>query len=77
MDAADDTDSRSYRVVVNDEEQFSIWPVDREGPAGWTGTGKTGSRAECLRHIGEVWTDLRPLSLRRRMEQDEAAEASR
>jgi MbtH protein len=76
MDTTDD-DTRVYRVVVNHEEQYSIWPVDRECPAGWTDAGKTGSRAECLRHVGEIWTDIRPLSLRRRMEQDEATEARR
>jgi MbtH protein len=77
MDTADDNHARAYRVVVNDEEQFSVWPVGRENPAGWTDEGMTGSRAECLQHIGEVWTDLRPLSLRRRIVQDEAAGVSR
>ncbi|RCG26203.1 MbtH family protein [Sphaerisporangium album] len=56
------------RVVVNHEEQYSIWPDGRELPAGWTDTGKTGTKAECLAHIDEVWTDMRPLSLRRRLE---------
>jgi MbtH protein len=58
----------SYTVVANDEEQYSIWPQDREVPAGWRETGLRGTREECLAHIEEVWTDMRPLSLRRRME---------
>jgi MbtH protein len=56
-----------YKVVVNHEEQYSIWPVDRENPLGWRDAGKTGSQAECLAYIKEVWTDMRPLSLRKRM----------
>jgi MbtH protein len=59
-------------VVLNDEEQYSIWPADRDIPAGWRAAGTTGSREECLTRIGEVWTDMRPLSLRRRMEQASA-----
>lgn len=57
-----------YRVVVNHEEQYSIWPEDRDCPLGWSDTGKTGAKAECLAYIEEVWTDMRPLSLRRAME---------
>ena len=60
----DDSDSTPYRVVVNHEEQYSIWPFERALPAGWRDAGKTGSRAECLAFIDEVWTDMRPLSLR-------------
>lgn len=56
-----------YKVVVNHEEQYSIWPVDRENAPGWKDAGKVGSKQECLDHIQEVWTDLRPLSLRRKM----------
>ncbi|WP_405161473.1 MbtH family NRPS accessory protein [Nocardia sp. NBC_01499] len=63
-------DDRTHRVVINDEEQYSIWAADRELPAGWRVEGKEGSRQECLDHIDEVWTDMRPLSLRRRMEQN-------
>jgi MbtH protein len=62
-------DDQIYRVVVNDEEQYSIWRVDREIPAGWRAEGTEGPKAECLSHIGRVWTDMRPLSLRKRMEQ--------
>ena len=57
-----------YKVVVNDEEQYSIWPADRESPAGWRDAGKTGLKADCLAYIEEVWTDMRPLSLRRQMD---------
>lgn len=58
-----------YRVVMNHEEQYSIWPQGRELPAGWHAEGTEGTREVCLTHIDEVWTDLRPLSLRRRMAQ--------
>ncbi|AUI58210.1 MbtH family NRPS accessory protein [Amycolatopsis sp. BJA-103] len=62
------TDQRAYLVVVNDEEQYSIWLADRELPAGWNAEGTRGGREECLAHIGEVWTDMRPLSLRRQLD---------
>ncbi|MCK9922451.1 MbtH family NRPS accessory protein [Frankia sp. AgPm24] len=62
-------DDQLYKVVLNDEEQYSIWPADRDLPAGWHTEGTEGKRSECLARIGEVWTDMRPLSLRRRMEQ--------
>ncbi|NGO07969.1 MbtH family NRPS accessory protein [Streptomyces sp. HC44] len=65
-------DDRIYHVVLNDEEQYSIWAADRDLPAGWRAEGTTGTREECLARIGEVWTDMRPLSLRRRMEQASA-----
>ena len=61
-------DNSIYKVVVNHEEQYSIWPATRENPPGWKDAGMVGSRAECLAHIKEVWTDMRPLSLRKRME---------
>ena len=64
MFGRDDDDSREYRVVVNHEEQYSLWPADREAPAGWRDAGKRGTHAECLAHIKEVWTDMRPLSVR-------------
>jgi MbtH protein len=57
-------DARRYRVVVNDEEQFSVWPVERGLPDGWSDTGVDGARDECLAHIARVWTDIRPLSMR-------------
>jgi len=64
-----DDDDVTYAVVVNDEEQYSIWPQWRTPPAGWRWVGTAGSKNECLDYIESVWTDLRPLSLRRRMEQ--------
>ncbi|HZN76884.1 MAG TPA: MbtH family protein [Micromonosporaceae bacterium] len=60
----DDTD-REYQVVRNDEEQYSIWPTSHDLPAGWRVAGRTGTKAECLTEIAEVWTDLRPRSARR------------
>ncbi len=57
-----------YKVVVNHEEQYSIWPADRENPLGWRDAGKTGTKTECLARIKEVWTDMRPLSLRKKMD---------
>lgn len=59
-----------YRVVINDEEQYSIWPADRENPLGWHDAGFQGTKQECLKYIEEVWTDMRPLSLRKKMEED-------
>ena len=56
-----------YTVVVNHEEQYSIWPLDLAVPAGWREVGRTGPKSECLAYIEEVWTDMRPLSLRRSM----------
>ena len=57
-------DTRTYKVVVNHEEQYSIWLADRETPLGWKDVGKKGAKKECLEYIEEVWTDMRPLSLR-------------
>lgn len=62
-------DTTIYNVVVNYEEQYSIWPVDREIPPGWRAVDKSGPKAECLAYIKEVWTDMRPLSLRKKMEE--------
>ena len=62
-------DNTRYKVVVNHEEQYSIWPEDREVPLGWRDPGKAGLKDECLAYIKEVWTDMRPLSLRKRMEE--------
>lgn len=59
-----------HLVVVNHEEQYSLWSADRELPAGWRAEGTSGTREECLDHIERVWTDMRPLSLRRRMAGD-------
>jgi MbtH protein len=59
-------DTTKYRVVVNHEEQYSLWAADREIPAGWKDTGKSGSKDECLAYVKEVWTDMTPLSLRKK-----------
>lgn len=65
----DREDTTIYKVVVNDEEQYSIWPEHKENPLGWKDAGKVGPKTECLAYIKEVWTDMRPLSLRKRMEE--------
>ena len=57
-------DTVTYKVVLNDEQQYSIWPADRENASGWRDAGKSGTTQECLAYIKEVWTDMRPLSLR-------------
>jgi uncharacterized protein YbdZ (MbtH family) len=62
-------DTTTYKVVINHEEQYSLWPADRENPLGWRDAGKSGRKAECLAYIQEVWTDMRPLSLRLQMEE--------
>ena len=62
-------DTTIYKVVLNHEEQYSIWPVDRENALGWRDAGKSGLKQECLEYIKEVWTDMRPLSLRKHMEE--------
>jgi MbtH protein len=68
-------DTTTYKAVINHEEQYSIWPAHRENPLGWRDTGKTGTKAECLAYIEEVWTDMRPLSLRKQMEAAKAESA--
>lgn len=69
MGSEDREDNTIYKVVMNQEEQYSIWPADREVPLGWNAVGKSGTKAECLAYIEEVWTDMRPLSLRKKMEE--------
>ncbi|HEX7837256.1 MAG TPA: MbtH family NRPS accessory protein [Kofleriaceae bacterium] len=64
MSGNDEADQTIYRVVFNHEEQYSIWPVNKEIPAGWTDAGKQGNKVDCLAYIDEVWTDMRPKSLR-------------
>lgn len=68
----EEEDTTVYKVVLNHEDQYSIWPAHRENPAGWRDDGKSGLKAECLEHINQVWTDMRPLSLRKRMAEEEA-----
>jgi MbtH protein len=65
--AEDSEDNTIYRVVMNDEEQYSIWPEGRDIPLGWKEAGKSGPKADCLAYIKTVWTDMRPLSLRKAM----------
>jgi len=67
MSTSTERQEETYRVVKNHEEQYSIWSAHREVPDGWTVAGKTGSKDECLAYIEEVWTDMRPLSLRNKM----------
>lgn len=62
-----------YKAVVNHEEQYSIWPADRENAPGWKDAGKQGTKAECLEYIKGVWTDMRPLSLRVKMDQERSS----
>jgi MbtH protein len=68
MSAFNEEDKAVYKVVVNHEQQYSIWPNERENALGWCDEGKVGTKAECLDHIDKVWTDMRPLSLRKHME---------
>jgi MbtH protein len=67
-----DDEGAVFCVVVNHEEQYAIWPDYKELPAGWKAVGERGPKAECLRYIDEVWTDMRPLSLRRALESGES-----
>jgi uncharacterized protein YbdZ (MbtH family) len=66
---ANEQDTTVYKVVMNHEEQYSIWPQRRDNPLGWQDVGVSGTKAECLAHIETVWTDMRPLSLRKAMEE--------
>lgn len=59
-----------YKVVVNHEEQYSIWPITKETPLGWKEVGKEGLKDECLAYIEEVWTDMRPLSIRNQQQKN-------
>jgi MbtH protein len=63
-DEGDSMPDATYAVVINHEEQYSIWAADREPPLGWRAVGVTGTKEECLAHIERVWTDMRPASLR-------------
>lgn len=67
MNAHEQEDTTIYKVVVNQEGQYSIWAAGRDNPLGWNDVDKSGSKAECLAHIEKVWTDMRPLSLRKKM----------
>jgi MbtH protein len=76
MPLEDEEDTRTYTVVVNHEEQYSIWLAGRELPNGWRAVGKTGRKADCLKHIGELWADMRPLSVRKWMKEQGGAGGS-
>jgi MbtH protein len=71
MPSDDSEDDKKYTVVVNDEGQYSIWPEGKGVPNGWRQVGTSGAKAECLEYIGQVWTDMRPLSLRRKAQEAE------
>ncbi|MEY2937082.1 MAG: hypothetical protein RL033_7831 [Pseudomonadota bacterium] len=71
-----DDEDTTFEVVINHEEQYSIWPDYKEIPQGWTAVGKSGRKQECLAYIDEVWTDMRPLSLRKQMAADAAGDPS-
>jgi MbtH protein len=64
----DEGEERRYVVLVNHEEQYSLWPATKAVPAGWSPAGKEGSEQECMTFVDQVWTDMRPLSLRRSMQ---------
>jgi MbtH protein len=66
-----------YHVVINHEEQYSIWPDYKPIPNGWSAVGTSGKKAECLAYINEVWTDMRPLSLRKKMAEEAEGNANR
>lgn len=70
-----DRDDITFHVVINDEDQYSIWPDFKPVPAGWRATGFSGDKAACLAHIETVWTDMRPASLRRFMDDGESVRA--
>ena len=72
MERNEQEDTRTYKVVVNHEEQYSIWSAERENAPGWSDAGKAGTKDECLAWIKDVWTDMRPLSLRQRMDAEAA-----
>ncbi|WP_282793261.1 MbtH family NRPS accessory protein [Streptomyces sp. CC224B] len=63
------TEDSRFQVLRNDEDQYSLWPMYVEIPAGWHRTGQEGTEAECAAYVDEVWTDMRPRSLRERMEE--------
>jgi MbtH protein len=66
-----DDDAR-YEVLRNDEEQYSLWLAGHDVPPGWHRVGKEGTKQECSDYVDEVWTDMRPRSLRERMDNHSA-----
>lgn len=75
MSSCFDREGGVFRVLVNHEQQYSIWPEWKSVPGGWADTGVSGDKQTCLDHVNKVWTDMRPLSLRRFMDDQAAAEA--
>ena len=75
MDKEEDT--REYQVLVNSEEQYSLWLAGQAVPNGWRQVGPTGQKQVCLDYVKEVWTDMRPLSVRKAMEKYQAEQAAR
>jgi MbtH protein len=73
MEEREAEDPTQYKVVINHEEQYSIWPLDKPNPLGWSDVGKSGTKDQCLDHIEQVWTDMRPLSVRKHMAEIQAA----
>jgi MbtH protein len=69
MYSDDEEVQQVYTVLVNDEEQYSLWPSHKDIPAGWRSVGVTGSKAECTEYVDKVWTDITPLSVRQRLAQ--------
>jgi MbtH protein len=63
-------ENTTYQVLRNDEEQYSLWPLSLDIPAGWQAVGKQGTKDECMSYVDEVWTDMRPRSLREQMAAD-------
>lgn len=70
MDRDKQAETMIYKVIVNDEEPYSVWPADRANAHGWKDAGKSGTKEECLAFIKDVWTDMRPLSLRKKMDEE-------
>lgn len=68
MESSEPETQTLFKVVLNDEEQYSIWPAERDNALGWRDEGTRGTREACLEHIDRIWTDMRPLSVRRQME---------
>jgi MbtH protein len=67
-----DDEKAIFKVLVNHEEQYSLWPEGRDNPLGWNTVGKPGTKQECLEYIKTIWTDMRPLSLRKKMDNQES-----
>jgi len=76
MSNFNEEDTSMYKVVLNHEQQYSIWPMDRENALGWFDEGKSGTKRECLDHINVVWVDMRPLSLQKQMQEQAIKKSS-